>query len=431
MTYIDPAYPLASHPDQVFRDGALLQQVSGTPGPGQFAVNYSTDTLTIGDNPAGHALRASDLQQAFIIAGQVTMRGFGVERYATSMPQLGAICEGGDTGSSTFENLVVDDNAFIGINLSQSGNWVDHVTADRNGMSGIEIGTGGPVITNETVQYSELDANNTHHFNAAPSSGGIKVGTVNGLLVKGNHVQNNHHESGIWTDQNTTNFTIVDNLVTADGTRGINSDAGILNELSAHGIVAGNTIAGFQEGITMMDTGDVQIINNTVYDNTTWDIGLTQDDRYKPGLSYEPAAIQPSTSNPWMVQNITVENNVFADSTGGMFQFYALDRLTNRPASSMNLVIQGNLFTHKDNSAEPTRVGWGGADNTTDTNYQTPSDFAAGVGKSWANAQTPTVTTITAMTPYITSQSGVAVPLAANVASAVGQPTGTAQLGAF
>ena len=72
----------------------------------------------------------------------------------------------------------------VGINLSQSGNLIDHVTTNRNGMSGIEIGTGGPVITNETMQYSEMDGNNTHHFNASPSSGGIKVGTVNGLVIK-------------------------------------------------------------------------------------------------------------------------------------------------------------------------------------------------------------------------------------------------------
>ena len=428
-TYLDPAYPLAAHPDQVFRDGTLLQLVSGTPGPGQFAV--ANNQLIVGEDPTGHQLQASDLQTAFVIAGQVTMRGFGVERYATSMPQLGAIYEGGSTGNSTFQNLVVDDNAMIGINLSKSGNLIDHVTTNNNGMSGVEIGTGGPLLTNETVQYSQMSGNNTHHFNAAPSAGGIKVGTVNGLLIKGNNVTGNHRISGIWTDQNVTNFTIVNNVVSADGTRGVDSTAGIGNELSDTGIVANNVVSGFQEGITEMDTGDVKIVNNTVYNNSTWDIGLTQDDRYKPGLSYEPAAIQPSSSNPWLIRNETVQNNVFADSTGGMFQFYVLDKLTNRPASSMNLNVQGNLFTHKDVNSQPTMVGWGGSDNTTVTYYQTPADFAAGTGTGWANAQTPTDTAIGAIGPFISSQASVAVAMPDDVAAAVGVPSGTHHLGAF
>ncbi len=334
-------------------------------------------------------MRASDLQQAFIIAGQATLRGFGVERYATSGPQLGAIYEGGPTGHSTFQNLVVSDNALIGINLSQSGNVIDHVTADRNGMSGIEIGTGGPVISDETIQYSELDGNNTHHYNAAPSSAGIKVGTVNGLVIRGNNVQNNLRINGIWTDQNVTNFTIVNNVVTSDGTRGRDSTAGIANELSGTGIVAGNVVSGFQEGITMFDTANVKIMNNNLSNNSTWDIGLTQDDRYKPGLSYEPASIQPSASDPWLIENETIENNVFADSTGGLFQFYVLDKSTERAASSMNLDVEGNLFTHKDTNSEPIMVGWGGADNTTVTQYETPSDFAAGVGQSLGQRADP------------------------------------------
>ncbi len=431
QTFIDPAYPLASHPDQVFLDGSLLQLVSGTPGPGQFAVNYGNQTLTIGSNPNGHELRASDLQSAITIAGSVTLRGFGVERYATSMPQMGTIYEGGSTGRSTFQNLVVVDNAVVGINLSQGGNLIDHVTADRNGMSGIEIGTGGPVITNQTIQYSELSANNTHHFNGFPAAAGIKVSTVNGLVIRGNVVKNNQRTDGIWTDQNTTNFTIVDNVVTSDGTRGKDATTGIMNELSDSGIVAGNVISGFQEGITMFDTGDVKIINNTVYNNSTWGIGLTQDDRYVPGHSTEGPSIAASASNPWLIRNETVQNNVFADSPGGMFQFYVLDKSTNRPASSMNLDVEGNLFTHKDTGSQPTMVGWGGSDNVTVANYQTPADFAAGVGQAWVNAQTPTATAITAMASYLSTQAAVARPLSADVAAALGVAAGTQHLGAF
>lgn len=181
----------------------------------------------------------------------------------------------------------------------------------------------------------------------------------------------------------------------------------------------------------MFDTANVKIMNNNLSNNSTWDIGLTQDDRYKPGLSYEPASIQPSASDPWLIENETIENNVFADSTGGLFQFYVLDKSTGRAASSMNLDVEGNLFTHKDTNSEPIMVGWGGADNTTVTQYETPSDFATGVGQSWVNAQTPTDTAMSAMGPYISSQAGVAIPLPADVAAAVGVSTGTKQLGAF
>ena len=100
--FVGAQNPMAAYPDQVFVDGAQLSQVSSgaTPGVGQFAVNYSARTITIGTNPSGEEVRASDLSQALTVSGKVKLLGFGIRRYATSIPQIGTVYLGGQPAAS-------------------------------------------------------------------------------------------------------------------------------------------------------------------------------------------------------------------------------------------------------------------------------------------------------------------------------------------
>ena len=349
---VNPAYPMAAAPDQLFMDGTQLQQVAANPKAGQFAVNYSTSAITLGSDPGGHAMRASNLTQAFVVAGaHTTLRGFGVRDYATPLPLMGTLFFGGSVGGSTLQNLVIQDNASQGLSIDAPNETVDHVTVDRNGMTGIHANTAGGSV----LQNSVIDANNTQHFNAAPSAAGIKISRLDGFTVRNNEVANNLDINGIWTDENVTHFTIVGNSVTGNG-----QQYGILNELSDTGVVADNTVSGSQYGYTAFDSGDIAVFNNDLSDSTVWGVGLTQDNRYQPGMGTAGASVQPSTANPWRVHNITIANNAFR-SSGGMFQFYVLDKETNVPADSMSIVINGNMFTTQPTA---TMVGWGGAPTT-------------------------------------------------------------------
>lgn len=403
--FVSAAHPMAAHPDQVFLDGKQLAQVASgtTPQAGQFAIDYAAKTITIGSNPNGHELRASDLGRAFVVGGKVTLQGFGIRRYATSLPDMGAVFLGGSVGGNVLENLVVEDIATQGIAACVGGGTFNHLTLAGNGMTGFMANR----ADGTTIENSVLSGNNTEDFNVQPNAAGMKIGRTNGLVVRDNDVTNNRGASGIWTDISVTNFVITGNHVSG------NPEYGIETELSDTGIVANNYVAGARYGYTAFDTGNVQVFNNVFANNSVWDLGLTQDERRNHEASTQGVA-------PWLVRNITASNNIFG--TSAAFQFYALDKATRIPANSMGIVVMGNEFP----LGKPVMVGWGGGDNTTVTYYRSPGALNSGLGKSWNNVQTGG-----SMAAASVDTSNVAVPLPASVAAAVGVPAGTRHVGTF
>jgi hypothetical protein len=412
--FVDPNYPMAAHPDQVFVDGRSLNQVSSNPGAGQFSVDYSSGTLVLGSNPAGHAVRASDLQQAFVAsAGNVTIQGIGVRNYATSLWQMGVIYLGGSTGNDHLNNLVVQGNATQGISADTSNVTVDHATVTGNGMTGVHAnGASGLLIEN-----SYISGNNAEHFNSNPAAAGIKVTNLNGLTIRNNVIQSNNNGNGIWTDVTVSNFVIVSNQVDAAG-----APYGIVTELSQSGVVANNIETNAKYGYTAFDTGNVRVFNNAFSNNSVWDVGLSQDSR-RNGDSSTAASV------PWVVKNIYVANNVFG--TSGNSQFYALDKATHTPASSMGITITGNDFPRRAGNAQPAMVAWGGANNSSITVYSSPSALDSGVGASWVNVQTGGTQTAQAQVSEGSNLDSTAVPLPSDIAAEIGQSGGSRNMGPY
>lgn len=423
--FVNPAYPMAAYPDEVFYDGRQMTQVAAghVPGPGGFAVDTAKHTITIGSNPSGHELRASDLSQAFLVAGRVELRGFGVRNYATALPQLGTIFLGGAAGGDALENLVVDNNATQGISICTKNSTINKVTVSNNGMTGIH----GNQADGAVIQNSLIEANNAQHFNAAPSASGIKVTQTRGLTVRDNRVDSNNGVNGIWTDQSVVNFTIVSNVVQGS------TPYGIETEISDTGIVAGNKVAGAKFGYVAYNTGHVQVYNNTFAHDTVYDVGVVQDERRESDASiheHDTRQPIPDATCPWIAQDVTVANNIFDNGSSvstALFQFYALDRKTHRPADSMAITIEGNLFTTRRSSYQPSMIGWGGSDNTTVVRYDTSAAFDQAKDKTWTNTLTPTApvssATVAANVPH-------SVPLPASVAAVLGLRTGVRMLGA-
>ena len=106
-----------------------------------------------------------------------------------------------------------------------------------------------------------------------------------------------------------------------------------------------------------------------------------------------------------------------------MFQFYALDSQTNRPADSMHITINGNLFRADLSTSDPKMIGWGGSDNHTVTVYRSAESFEAAKGPSWHNAEATPGITSAAATP---AAGGYAVPLPTDVAAALSSVSGLA-----
>ncbi len=416
--FVNPAFPMAAWPDMVFVDGVPLQQVAANPSAGEFAVNYANQQIIVGSDPSGHAVRASDLSQAFVIGGTMNLLGIGVRNYAASLPNQGMIYIGNSAGSMTYENDVLEHSATTAITINSKHMTFNHVSALDNGMTGVTVvyGDGG------VIENCLFAGNNIEHFNAAPDGAGIKLERTNGVVVKDNVSRDGHNIAGIWTDENVVNFSITGNVIQNNG-----NSSGIANELSGTGIVANNTITGSSYGYTAMDSGNITVANNDVDNNKVWDIGLSQDNRWQPGMGTAGPNVQPSASNPWLVQNVDVVDNNFGRSNGA-FQFYVLDKETNRPARSMNLSVQGNMFAPRDSDSKPYAMGWGMGDNDTVHTYATGTAFDAGEGYAWLNSTAPSGTGLS-----IPSAAAIAaaMPLPSSVATAIAQIAGIRGVGTF
>ena len=166
------------------------------------------------------------------------------------------------------------------------------------------------------------------------------------------------------------------------------------------------------------------MFNNHLAGNLDFDIGILQDNRYQPGKS--TAVVNPTAACPWVSHNEIIANNLFA-SSAKYYQVYALDNQTNIPADNMALTIDGNLFS----ASKPVIVGWGNGDNSSTQQYATPAALQAAKKFGWNNAQAATVTTTLAQQQVTAAAATNAVPLPADVAAAVGQPTGTKHIGTF
>ena len=165
----------------------------------------------------------------------------------------------------------------------------------------------------------------------------------------------------MWLDESVVDFQIVGNGVADNGTTNINV------ELSDTGIIADNLVYGAEHGVFVFDTGNVKIYNNRFSGNSRGSVFLSQDFRREStaGNNHDPRQPIPDPTCPWLVRNIVVANNVFGWNGGRYgFQFYVLDKDTNIPASSMNIVVTGNLFHTRVGSTD-TMVAWGGNDNHT------------------------------------------------------------------
>lgn len=409
-SFLTPAFPMAAWPDQLYVDGSQLRQVGSVAevSPGTFFVDYATDRLTMGTNPDGHEVRAADLDRAITVAApDVTLRGFGVRRYANSLSTGGAIylARPGDTA----QNLVLQDLATQGISMYKANVWLDHVTILRAGM----VGASGHLADGARVTNSIISQTNTEHFNKAPASAAIKITRSRHILVSNNYLSDNYDTHGMWIDISVVDFKIVGNTVQNNG-RAPN----IQVELSDTGIVADNIVRGGDDGVYIYDAGNVKVYNNTFGGNSRGSVYLSQDDRRADAAGLgDPAC-------PWIVRNITISNNVFQYNGGDYgLQIRALDGSTHISASQMNITIDGNVF-HEPSEHTDMMVAWGGDDNHSLTRLSSPSALNAFLNKNWVNFQDPR-----GVAARVDGRLGV--PLPADIATAIGQPAGTRHIGAF
>jgi parallel beta-helix repeat protein len=104
--------------------------------------------------------------------------------------------------------------------------------------------------------------NNAERFNRAPVSGAFKIGRSRDVAVVDSAFIDNFGQ-GPWFDESVYNIRFTGNDVIG------NTGNGVVLELSDTAIVADNVVAdNALTGIYVINTGNAQLWNNTVVDNT-------------------------------------------------------------------------------------------------------------------------------------------------------------------
>lgn len=302
---------------------------------GTFYVDRTSDQLVLGSDPGGRDVRVSTLQMGITVNGDGTVvRGIGVKRYATSVWQKSALYT--QAKNVLIENVVSQENAASGIYASQgSGTTYRSVTLASNGRSG-----GGAVYSDDfTLSDSLLVDNNVQHFKELPGSGGFKVTRSRGVDITDNQISDNL-TTGLWFDESVYDVTVIGNDIFGNAT-------GLSLELSAKIVVSDNRVHhNSRLGLSILNSGDIQVWNNTIVDNVGAPVTIVQDPRRQTRASdagHDPRQSQPDMTVPWLSQDITVSNNVLGGSTeGGLF--HVVDQQKKLTAEQMRVTTNGNLY---------------------------------------------------------------------------------------
>jgi parallel beta-helix repeat protein len=231
------------YPEDLFFDDKPLRHLDSptlpTIGPGEWWFDYNNHVIYFHDNPAGHAVETSVVNNAFGgPASNVTIQYLTVEKFADMYP-LGGI--GAGQGANvltqetnwTVENCEVRLNHVFGVRFGYRFHILNNYIHDNGGVG---VGGGIGVLTAPSTQTADsgiliqgntITHNDYAHWDPQFGSGGIKLGSTSGAVIRGNTIQNNEG-SGVHLDDDSGNALVDGNLITD------NSDAdGLQQEIGA------------------------------------------------------------------------------------------------------------------------------------------------------------------------------------------------------
>ena len=156
------------------------------------------------------------------------LRGLGVRRYATSLPQLGSVKV--TAPDVSVENVAVNESATTGLSVLAAHARVRHVTTTGNGMLGVHANYADDL----RLDAVRSTGNNVERFKYSPVSGGVKVTRSRKVAVTGGVFADNLGK-GVWMDESVYDITLTGDRILR------NADHGVSLELSAKAVVADAT----------------------------------------------------------------------------------------------------------------------------------------------------------------------------------------------
>ena len=300
-------------------------------------------------------MRASTLSIGLTIYGAGSVvRGIGVQRYATPVPDKGALRA--LAPDMTLENVVVRDNATQGIYVGGREPRRPHHPPQRhrpsgNGMLGIESSYSDGLV----IDASRVTGNNTERFNQAPVSGGVKISRARDLTRDRQRVRRQHRPR-----------PVVRRVGARRDRRAQRHPPehrhGISYEISSQALIADNLVAGNGGvGMKINNASRIEIWNNTVVDNAGRPLWVVQDSRVAsnrctPG--HDPRQPLPDPTVTWLLGPVTISNNVVGGPTSATCLLCAQDTALAPHAGADRAHGDGNLWTRPSATQPATLATW-------------------------------------------------------------------------
>ncbi|MGI9407808.1 MAG: right-handed parallel beta-helix repeat-containing protein, partial [Hyphomicrobiaceae bacterium] len=352
---IDPDFPHAGQPDQVFVDGAPLEQVPSRAKvmPGTFFVDESADRLFIGTSPIGKTVEASAYSTALTIwqDGRGTIiRGLGFAHYAPVPTHgLGATLKL-SADAATLENNTFAWSAVKGLEVFGRNVMVRGNTFIHNGMMGIGAWKAdGLIVTGNRFAFNNRER--FRHTGPVSGAAGASITETRNLTVSDN-VFDGNYSNGLWLDINTTNATITRNKLSN------NLLHGVFYEISSNGIIASNIATGNGlAGIALSDSMHMKVYNNTLVGNA---IGFVVQD----GDRVNDDPLEIAMGNSWISGDTDFYNNLVSGAGNAEHVYiWVRDFTAERDADDMLSASGFNGFYRRDRS-RPRHVSewWRGAE---------------------------------------------------------------------
>ncbi|MDO5697698.1 MAG: right-handed parallel beta-helix repeat-containing protein, partial [Dermatophilus congolensis] len=306
--FVDPEFPLAADPQQIWLGGSALTQVGSIAEvkPGTFYVDEAEQALYVGDDPGGkRPLSAGAITKALLVTGPgAQVEGIGVRRHVPSLPDFGAITLDGP--GAVLRDVLVTGSSTIGVSVQTHDVTLERVTLRESGMLGLHAHRADDLRLLDVV----ATGNNTQRFNAAPASAGAKITLSRGLYVRGGSYSGNRG-NGLWLDESVVDSDVIgvdatDNLV-----------HGIQVELCAgvdvlRAVAARNGDA----GISVQNSDHVRIWNATTVANRR-QVMFVQDGRRPSDPGADTRLLTGSNGSPtWVIGSSELVNSVLSNATG-------------------------------------------------------------------------------------------------------------------
>lgn len=449
-SFVNPAYPTAAWPEQLFIDGVPKTQMNSKAGvgAGKFFIDQSLDQVFVGDDPTGRTVRISDLQTTISgIAAGVQFKGLGFRRYAPSQPHIGCVKMVRD--NCLVENCWFEDISATALSFQTGTNMkAKNVTVLRAGCIGIHSNN----ADNLEIYRCRTKFCNSRFFNYAPATGGLKITRQRGFVMH-ECVSSNNFCKGLWTDESVSNVSVYTNNFDDNEQRGVSF------ELTGVTIFANNRIKGSgYMGLDFITSDSLRAWNNTLVSsgqispdrfgvtrNDARELDVVQDNRGPMNASsvgldtrYSIAS-QAAIGMDWICTKVESKNNIIS-KMGVVGQFLAIvedynkNSGTARDKAAFGVDWDGNFYNRLSTS-QPTWLAQlpnAGAANGS-TYFNLLQIQAAGY-----DVHSQEVTGLDALNPdytikaaYLATAEANARPLPADIAALVGQPVGAQHVGCW